>query len=275
VDGAPPPRRRRLDLRLRTSGTSPGGNAQHLIAVGASQCGKSTAGTILAAQLSQFTVIDYARRHQWDNVGALVTEDPDAVLYHARTVFQPPRGAVVRPARDHSDPWSRYLNNVRHVHRSPIVHDEPRRTMPPDPHPFVAEMVDHGMGEGIAVWAFTQGVSRIYQPMLDFAVHWLLFRLKSATQRGLLDANLEVQVAPLLGALEWGEFFHWGTGMPAATGPHHVDELGPRPGGILVPSPVDAGDGIESASGEEAISAGDESTAVSTGERSSERTVML
>ncbi len=228
----PTPAVGKLNLRLRLSGTSRGGNAQHVVLVGASQTGKSTAAYCLLRELRNLVVIDYARKGQFDKLGQ-VTSDPDDILRFPVVIWQPPHGAIVSPAKDFSDPWSRglrHINTVRARSGVTVFHDEPRRTLPPKPHPYAAEMIDLGAGRGIGVVLAPQGFSRVYPPAFDNATHWFLFRIASATQRGSLESSLDVEVRQLnLGGLPSHTFLYWRQGDPDASGPHPLSILGPRP----------------------------------------------
>lgn len=226
VGGAGP-----LELRLRLSGRSSDGNAEHGVLLGASQMGKTTAALAILSRCRNVVVIDAARKGQFDGLGP-AGEDPDGILRHPVYVWQPPPRAVSRPARDWSDPWSRglwYIREVRSRAGVLVYHDEARRTLPTTPHPLAAEMVDLGAGRGVGVWVSTQGYTRVYPPMFDNATHWLCFRVSSAAQRGTLAASLEADgLADTLGGLAPFFFRYWRQGMIQASQPHHVRGLGGR-----------------------------------------------
>lgn len=235
VAGSPQPPRSgagRLDLKLRLSGTSAAGNAQHVVLVGASQTGKSSAAYCLLRKLSNLVVIDYARKKQFDHLGQ-VTQDPDDILRFPVVIWQPSHRAVAAPAKDFSDDWSRGLRNINTVRARggvTVYHDEPRRTLPTNPHPYAAEMIDLGAGRGIGVLVATQGFSRVYPPVFDNATHWFIFRIASATQRGSLESSLDVEMRKLnLGSLKSHTFMYWRQGDADASGPHPLSILGPRP----------------------------------------------
>jgi hypothetical protein len=193
--------------------------------------GKSTAALAVLGRCRNLVVVDFARKGQFDHLG-VVSEDPDAILRHPVVIFQPPPGAVARPAKDWSDPWSTalwYVRTVRARRGVCVYHDEARRTLSTRPHPLAAEMVDMGMGQGVSVWVATQGFSGVYPPVFDNAVHWVCFRLASASQRGSLAASLEVDgLADRLAKLPPRVFLYWRQGMVNASGPHPLAALGGR-----------------------------------------------
>lgn len=223
-----------MELAVRLCGTSPAGNAEHGVLIGAGQSGKSTAALALLGRCRNLVVIDPKRAGQFDGLGGVVGEDPELILRHPVVIWQPPMAAITRPAKDWSDPWSRglwYIRSVRSRRGVCVFHDEARVTLPTAPHPLAAEQVHLGMGLGIGVWAATQGFSRTYPPLFDNAVHWLLFRLASASQRGSLAASLEVEgLVNRLGGLPPRRFLYWRQGMLEATGPHDLGALGRRRG---------------------------------------------
>ena len=229
---AAPASRGKLALRLRLSGKSAGGNAEHVVLVGATQTGKSTAAYALLRKLRNLVVIDYARKGQFDKLGQ-VTQNPDDILRFPVVIWQPSHRAVAAWAKDFSDDFSRGLRNINTVRARggvTVYHDEPRRTLPPNPHPYAAEMIDLGAGRGIGVVLCPQGFSRVYPPAFDNATHWFLFRIASATQRGSLESSLDLEVRKLgVGGLKSHTFLYWRQGDADASGPHPLSALGPRP----------------------------------------------
>jgi hypothetical protein len=199
---------------LRASGRSPGHNAQHLIAAGGAQNGKTGGMLELLRPLRNLVVVDTKNEGELASLGP-VTEDPLEVLHRPVCVFHPPRACLTGWAKDWSDPWSLflwYITTVRARTGVTVYVDELRTAMPLSPHPLLADLVTEGMGKGVALWGGTQGPSKVFPPMLDFAIWWLLFRIQPAMQRGVLEASLGVPVFDELLHLKRFEFLLWQQG---------------------------------------------------------------
>jgi hypothetical protein len=231
VPAIAPRARRGLRLSLRLSGTR-GGNAEHVAIIGATQVGKSTIAHALVRDSRNLIVIDVGDKHQYDHLGH-VTSDPDDILRHPVVIWTPNLQAVQRWSKDMSDPFSRGLWHIRTVRRRSgvtLLHDEGSVSCPTNPHPWVAEQLFLGAGQGVGVIVLNQGYSGVYPRAVSGATHWFLLRVADASQRGSLATSIGADgLAPHLARLPNHQFYYHRTGELDAVGPFPTSVLGPRP----------------------------------------------
>lgn len=214
----------RLDIRIRLSGRG-GEGAEHTLAIGPSRCGKTRLLKALAPR-ENLVIVD-TKGQDFDEFGPVTTE-PTEVLRRSVCRFQPPIYLLRKWNSDMSDPWSQFLLYVREYRARTgvcLLLDEPKKVCGVNPHPIMEELVTAGMGLGVGILAGTQTAYGIYPPLLSDAKHVFLFRLHSATQRGTLAANLEVDVRDSLTQLRDHEWVYWGQGQRTVSAPHDVTEL--------------------------------------------------
>jgi hypothetical protein len=177
----------------------------------------------LLPAIASYVIIDTkkVREDFADPRWGIITDDPVAICYEPRVVWQPdlhsPRGI-----KD----FERGLDLIYTVRGDPsgrpsitVVIDEAKHSAPTEPHPLIARMVFSGMGRGIGVWALSQTRYKIYPNLFSDAFHVIAFRVQSSSDRATVERDIGVpcQVLQTLGEHQW---MYWRQGQREWSGPH-------------------------------------------------------